>query len=303
MKSIRRTFAWLAGYLLVVAIASAQQTDVRGSKDHPRMSRFKGSVITEYKTSDFGLLELALSNPDQTMKVDTAEGRLVSIRYAIPKGHDSHEVLRSYEMALQQAGFVTLWKCVGPGPCEWFFYNPREYGIQMSASEFLSSDITYLVARRPGGEAYVMLFTWGTQALLKVMEVAPLKGGLLTAKDMARDIASTGRTAIYGVYFDTDRAEIKPESEAALKEMAKLLAQNASLNVFIVGHTDNVGPLAHNLDLAQRRAQAVVAALTTQYGVAGRRLEARGVGPLAPVAPNKTEDGRARNRRVELVER
>ncbi|MEW6482622.1 MAG: OmpA family protein [bacterium] len=88
----------------------------------------------------------------------------------------------------------------------------------------------------------------------------------------------------------------------SLKEVAKLLAQNSKLNLYVVGHTDNIGTLTANMELSQRRAEAVVKALVTKYGVGAKRLKSYGVGSLSPVASNKTEEGRAKNRRVELVE-
>jgi len=124
-----------------------------------------------------------------------------------------------------------------------------------------------------------------------------------TAEMMANDISATGHFAVYGIYFDTDKAEIKPESEPALAEMAKLLKSKPALNVFIVGHTDNTGTFEHNLKLSLDRATAVVNALAGQHGIAAVRLKPWGVASLAPIASNSTEDGRAKNRRVELVEK
>jgi outer membrane protein OmpA-like peptidoglycan-associated protein len=131
-----------------------------------------------------------------------------------------------------------------------------------------------------------------------------MEGDLVTtdAAAIAGDITTTGHAAIYGIYFDTGKAEVKPESDAALKEIAKMLQGNAGLKLMVVGHTDAVGALAANMDLSKRRAEAVAQMLSTKYGVATVRLQAQGAGPLAPVASNKTEDGRAKNRRVELVE-
>lgn len=94
---------------------------------------------------------------------------------------------------------------------------------------------------------------------------------------------------------------VKPESDATLKEIATLLQQDPSLKLFVVGHTDNVGSLASNMDFSKRRADAVTKVLTTKYGIAVARLSAQGDGPTAPVASNDSEDGRAKNRRVELV--
>jgi outer membrane protein OmpA-like peptidoglycan-associated protein len=123
------------------------------------------------------------------------------------------------------------------------------------------------------------------------------------AEAWSKDLAESGHAAVYGIYFDTDKADIKPESEAALKEMAKLLNGNPKLAVFIVGHTDSTGEYQHNLKLSEARANAVVAALTAKHGIAAGRLKAVGAGPIAPVASNRAEEGRAKNRRVELVER
>jgi outer membrane protein OmpA-like peptidoglycan-associated protein len=119
---------------------------------------------------------------------------------------------------------------------------------------------------------------------------------------MAEGLSSTGHVAIYGIYFDFNKSDLKPESESALKEIAKLLIGNPNLKVFIVGHTDNVGGIDYNMNLSQARAGAVVQALTKKYKVKPQQMKAYGVGQLAPVAPNKTEEGRAKNRRVELVE-
>ncbi len=102
--------------------------------------------------------------------------------------------------------------------------------------------------------------------------------------------------------FDFNKSDVKPESEPALQEINKLLSNNPNLKVFIVGHTDNVAGADYNMKLSQARADAVVKVLTAKYKVNPKSLKAYGVGQLAPVAPNKSEEGRAKNRRVELVE-
>jgi outer membrane protein OmpA-like peptidoglycan-associated protein len=119
---------------------------------------------------------------------------------------------------------------------------------------------------------------------------------------MAREIADKGRVALYGIHFDTDRADVKPESKPALEQIARLLGRDARIRLYVVGHTDGAGGFDHNLDLSRRRAQAVVQALAQQYAVDAARLRPLGVGPAAPVASNRNDGGRAKNRRVELVE-
>ena len=114
-------------------------------------------------------------------------------------------------------------------------------------------------------------------------------------------LRETGRIALYGIYFDTDKTEVKPESRPTLEQIAKLLTAHVSLSVFIVGHTDNQGPYAYNLDLSRRRAEATAAELVKNYGISAPRLRTAGVGLLAPIGSNASDAGRALNRRVELV--
>jgi OOP family OmpA-OmpF porin len=122
------------------------------------------------------------------------------------------------------------------------------------------------------------------------------------ASEMAKSIAGTGRIALYGIYFDFNKADVKPNSDPTLEQIAKLMKESPALKVLVVGHTDNVGTLPFNMDLSQRRAAAVVTTLTTRYGVGKERMTPLGVSFASPIASNKTDDGRAKNRRVELVE-
>jgi len=138
-------------------------------------------------------------------------------------------------------------------------------------------------------------------AQLVVAELGAIKNKMVDAAAMAKGLGETGRIALYGIYFDTDRAEVKPESRPTLEQIAKLLTSQVGLSVFIVGHTDNQGPYAYNLDLSRRRAEAIAAELVKNYGIGAPRLRTAGVGLLAPASSNATEAGRALNRRVELV--
>jgi outer membrane protein OmpA-like peptidoglycan-associated protein len=140
---------------------------------------------------------------------------------------------------------------------------------------------------------------------LDIVEIADMETGkvVVDAEALAKGIDREGKISVYGIHFDTDKAEIKPESKPTLDEIAKLLKTRPALNLFVVGHTDMRGNFAHNRTLSESRAKAVVTALVKDYGIAPARLEGYGVGPLAPAATNATADGRARNRRVELVAR
>jgi outer membrane protein OmpA-like peptidoglycan-associated protein len=124
---------------------------------------------------------------------------------------------------------------------------------------------------------------------------------VVSADEMARSIATTGRVALYGIFFDFDKADIKATSEPTLAEIATLLKSEPRLAVLIVGHTDNQGGFDYNMDLSRRRAEAVVKTLITRHRIEAKRLRGAGVGMVAPAASNDEEDGRAQNRRVELV--
>jgi outer membrane protein OmpA-like peptidoglycan-associated protein len=130
-----------------------------------------------------------------------------------------------------------------------------------------------------------------------------MDSGLVTvnANALAEGLDRDGHIAVYAILFDTGRATLRPESDAALREIAALLRNRPSLRLHVVGHTDSTGNFDSNMQLSVGRAQAVVAALVSSHGVAAVRLRAHGVGPLTPVATNATEDGKQLNRRVELV--
>jgi outer membrane protein OmpA-like peptidoglycan-associated protein len=121
------------------------------------------------------------------------------------------------------------------------------------------------------------------------------------ANSMAAAIKETGKIALYGIYFDSGKSVLKPESQSALQEISKLLKADPNLKLYVVGHTDNVGIFDANIKLSKDRALAVVNALVTQFSVNVIRLTAFGDGPTSPVASNDKEEGRALNRRVELV--
>ena len=143
------------------------------------------------------------------------------------------------------------------------------------------------------------------RTLVHLVMVAPEKMEarmeFVNAADMAKSLKDQGKVALYGIQFDTDKDTLRPDSKATLDEIGRLLSSDPQLKLRVVGHTDNQGAADYNLDLSRRRAASVMRTLTSQYGVAASRLDSFGCGLYSPVAPNDTEDGRAKNRRVELV--
>jgi len=275
------------------------------------LSRLAGSTIRKYNSTRFGQLDVPLSDPPNGAKSnqERVEGKTTRIVYLLPQASSSHEAFRAYQAELEKAGFKTLYTCA---PCSgsWAVYvqTTMDAGLNMGFANWDSQ--RYLAAKRETaeGRTYVMVYAIEFKdrkfAVVQIAEAAALGDNLVTvsADAMARDITRVGHVAVHGVYFDTDRAELKAESAPTLLEMKKLLTQNPALKVYIVGHTDNAGLLGHNLELSQQRAEAVVKALVGQYGITANRVMARAVGPLSPVVSNKAEAGRAKNRRVELVE-
>jgi outer membrane protein OmpA-like peptidoglycan-associated protein len=295
---------------LTAAICGAQPTDIPNSKDHPLVTRYPGSVIDVYSVVEFDEFNLPLGKLKDAKfdKSQHLEGKITRIGYAVPAGRSILEIYRNYESALQRGGFTTLYSCAnddcGSGSPKIITTGNDDWSWG-AGHRAISAKLA-----RAEGDVYVSMHIgqWsnlakGSAIMLYVVEIKPMEGGLVTvdAAALASDITRSGHAAVYGIYFDTAKAEVKPESDAALKEIAKLLQQTPALKLFVVGHTDGVGTLASNMDLSKRRADAVVAALTTKYGVAAARLVAQGCGPLAPVVSNASEDGRAKNRRVELV--
>jgi outer membrane protein OmpA-like peptidoglycan-associated protein len=149
--------------------------------------------------------------------------------------------------------------------------------------------------------AYISANGNGSYSIHLIEKQAMKQDVLADASAMGKSIKETGKAALYGIYFDTGKADVKPESDETLKEIGKLLKEDPTLKLYVVGHTDNKGTLEANMKLSQDRAIAVVNALIGKQGVAASRLKACGDGPTAPIATNDSEEGRALNRRVELV--
>lgn len=305
MNSVRRLAKVLLPCLLSATLLHAQAQDVPGSQDHPLISRYPGSTIDDYAANAYTSYTLPLGKMGQgeVAKSQPLEGKLTRIHYAIPLGRSTLEVFRNYQDALQRAGFQTLFTCA-LAQCGTGYIEGQTGWCGGCSARHLSAKLA-----RQQGDVYVSLHTEQdndtTPAWVEVVivEMKPMDSGLISvnAETLAGDISRTGHASVYGIYFDTGKADVKPESDPTLKEIARLLQQNSQLKLYVVGHTDNVGTFASNQDLSQKRADAVLAALTSKYSVAPTRLRAVGAGPVAPLASNDSEDGRAKNRRVELV--
>lgn len=304
---------------------------VKGAQDHPLVSRFEGSKLVGYDVKQFEEALLPAGKHYVTKKGLAAhekffelEGKLTRIAYNFPRERSSLEVMRNYQAALEKAGLKTEFSCAKETCGEQFgvFWYEKRLSNQFTKGSgtvepfiYGRHNMRYTLAsgKRPDGSTvHVGVFIFSPVQdkdggiYLEIVEGKPMETGKVTASlnaaEMAKGIANEGKVAVYGVYFDTGKAEVKPESKPALAEMAKMLEQDPKLKVFVVGHTDNQGELAQNLALSQKRADAVVKALAEGYKVDARRMNAKGAASWAPLASNREEAGRQKNRRVELVE-
>ena len=236
--------------------------------------------MPDYYISSYQVSEFAGFDPTVIGGKDVHwEGKVYSYGYSRKEGGRAItelQVVRNYENAIKQAGGTILGG------------DERRVATEIRKGGALTG-------------VYVEVFNGGRDYSLTVVEAQTMRQEVAAdASVMRNDLADTGRTIVHGIYFDTASATIKPESERTLVELLKLLNGSPALRVYVVGHTDSVGSLDSNLKLSSDRAASVVKAIASR-GVAALRLKSAGVGPYSPVAPNDTDAGKAKNRRVELV--
>lgn len=305
----RRLLIAAALTLAGITAATAASGDVHGAKDYPGIGRFKGSVITGYVVKNFDATRLEAGPFKHGKPTDQRhlEGHITRIAYRTGAGPSILEVSRNFENQLKSAGFDTLLKCDTKecGGLDFARALDRLPIPQMSVDGF---NFRYYAGhkKKNGQDIYATVVTSKNNGhiytQLTVAVVGAMKNKMVDAAAMAKGLGEKGHIALYGIYFDTDKAVIKPASKPTLEQIAKLLQSKPKLSFYIVGHTDNQGTYAYNMTLSRKRAAAVAAVLIKSYHIARGRLQTAGVGFLAPVASNATAAGRALNRRVELVE-
>jgi outer membrane protein OmpA-like peptidoglycan-associated protein len=305
---LKQLFALATIALLAPAAAYAQTRDVAGSKDFPGIGRFAGSVISGHQVKNFDVARMQAApfrdgKPSDTPRL---EGRITRIAYRSGAGPSITEVSRNFETQLTKAGFEPLLSC-DTEACGGISFTEAVEALPIPQMWVDGFNYHYYSGRKSEGgrETYASVLVSENNreifAQLTVAELGAIENKMVDADAMAKGLREVGRIALYGIYFDTDKAVIRPESRPTLEQIAKLLASQVALTVFIVGHTDNQGPYTYNLDLSRRRAEAIAAELVKTYHIGAPRLQTAGMAHLAPVGSNASEAGRALNRRVELV--
>ena len=303
--------------------------DLPGSKDPPNMKRYEGSEIIGYRAPRFDEFLLPLGPPTESSppayeKSVKLDGLVSRYTYLAPTGRSPAELLRNYKLEFQRLGLETLYE-KSAGERGWFgptFDAVAEEDKLKQILAYNEADERVLVGKSKDAKpAYYYVFVTSYKdglipdrlakvvtigrPLAQIVVIAPeqmeQKMTFVNADEMSKSLATSGRIALYGVYFDTDKAELRADSQQTLQEIAKLLKAQPQLKLHVVGHTDNQGGADHNVDLSRRRAASVVQELAAKFAVAANRLDSFGAGWYAPVATNDSEEGRAKNRRVELV--
>jgi len=322
-----------AGALVLLgpaAAASAAMGDQAGCKDPVGLKRFQGSALALCETRDFAEYEVPqgkLSSWDYgakratfASKMDVA-GRTSFNLYVAPTGPSAEEVAHNYRLDLEEKGYSVLFAAKGQelGFDQGRYFESFGPGGQLVG--YSAERSRYVAAVKDEGERriyvslYVVEYQGGVhpkiapkpnQVLVRLdtVEAGALKHRMqqvVSSSELERNIDTQGRVTLQGIYFDFNKSELKPESKPALDEIAAFMRKHPARRLHVVGHTDAVGAFDFNLRLSQSRAAAVADALLRGYGIAQGRLTPNGVGMLAPIATNTTEDGRAKNRRVELV--
>jgi outer membrane protein OmpA-like peptidoglycan-associated protein len=256
----------------------AAHPDEKGCKDSPLFTRMPGSWIYRCEQKTFDAFNFITgTNPDTKTSV---EGKLWTISYTsdndLAEKPSELQILRNYENAAQKLDGTLI---------------------------FSNKDMETLKLTKDGKEFWVQVVAEfpGKYGLVIVQKDAMKQDIEANAEVYSNDIRAKGHAAVYGINFDTGKSTIKPESAQVIGEIAKLLNTDSGLKLNVVGHTDNVGGVESNIRLSQDRAEAILQALVHDRGIAASRLRAYGCGQFAPVASNDTDDGRAKNRRVELV--
>ena len=275
MKLILRACTIIFIVLIMAGITYAQNKDVKGSSDHPLISRMPDFWIAAYQESEY---ESHTFRDNANNKIDI-EGHKYFIEYRLNKG--------------------------GQEPGRLMILKNHENALKEINAEILSTtkkDL-YCKVTEEGKEIWIQVHALDRLYRLTIVEREQMEQKVIVNADaLFGDIATTGHVAVYGIYFDHGSATIKQESKPSLKAIADMLKANQSLKLYVVGHTDMTGGFDYNVELSLKRANAVIKALVSEYGIAAERLAGKGAGPICPIGSNKNEDGRKLNRRVELVE-
>ncbi len=300
---IKKMLLALAAALLISAAQGQVTVPV-----HPLIEPYEGSRLGSSEARAFDEYRLINGFDFEAREAVsmTVQGRVTRMYFTNPDGRSELEIFANYRDALDAAGLEEIWSCAGDGDCTTgstrnaFSRHNGISAINGPNSRYVAGRLSY-----QGRTAYIALAVGRRGTSIDIVETDEMEQGLaaISLEGLLGGLETDGHVRVDGLRFAHDSDELLAESAHALGVLAALLEARPNLSLYVVGHSDMTGSLAHNLDLSERRAASVIAALVEDYAIPAGRLEARGVGPLAPETTNATQDGRALNRRVEVVAR
>jgi OmpA-OmpF porin, OOP family len=264
---------FIASVSLGYSAPQGKTPDAAGCKDHALFTRMENMRIVVCRSVEFDRFVFKTGKGTDV----AVEGKRFEVRYQTDAMAPSPlAIIRNHQQAIARIGGTSL-------------YEDQRY--------------TILKVSKDGQEIWAQVDTaWQRGYMLTIIEKKAMVQEVVSSAELFQSsLKTSGHVEVPGIFFDTGKSELKPESDAAVAEVAKLLKADPALKIYVVGHTDNVALLDLNMKLSQARAEAVAQTLITRHGIAASRLIGRGAGPLSPVATNDSEEGRAKNRRVELV--
>lgn len=259
------------------------QNDADGCTDHPLLTRLENFYISQCE-NNYNELQLRTSSS----KTETKEGNLFYIYYrynsdAGVKAKSALQIIKNYEIAITKNGGKMIYK------------NSSSLDANLEATYYLSTkekEYWVQLTSFAGTDNAIEAFS------LNILEMDAMKQEV-DATEMFEEINKSGFVALY-INFETGKSAIKTESQPIIDQIYEMLKQNPDLKISIEGHTDNVGTTQSNQTLSDARAKSVMNALISK-GIIASRLKSKGWGMTKPVADNSTEEGKAKNRRVEIV--
>jgi OmpA-OmpF porin, OOP family len=268
-------------YIFCTSFVFAQNEDAEGCKDHPMFNRMPNYHITSCEFREFDAHKFTIENSTEDVaKKETIEGKYFYYTYHLDEGSpevSDLQVFRNFETALKKINAAIVGKVVEPG-----------------------NSYSFICAKVSNGnnEIWIRIEAGSPEYFLTIVE-REVMIQVIQANDMLAALNTDGYIAL-DILFDTGKSTIKPESRAIVEEIYTLLKNNTTLKISIEGHTDNVGIAPDNKKLSEARSKAVMDVLIAK-GINKERLTAVGWGQEKPVADNRTEEGRKKNRRVEIV--
>lgn len=273
MKKIHLVFA----LVLACSFCSFAQEDAEGCKDHPMFNRLPNFLISNC-SQNYASLDVVTGND----KKEAQEGTLTHLDYSFNSASGGKkpswlQIVKNYENSILKLGGKKIY---GSG-------ENASYKINTEGKE-----IWVMLTLNSGEELQV------DQMYLDILEKEEMKQEI-SANDIYSALNTTGSIALY-INFETGKSDIKQESQSIIDQVANMLKENSGLKISIEGHTDNVGTAAANKTLSENRAKSVMNALAAK-GIEKSRLTAKGWGQEKPLIPNTSDEGKAKNRRVEIV--